>query len=327
MAKDFFNLQNVDDYETDKNSRLLIKEKDFGDKNIPLTIKKIYEARPNVSGIVFEQCCFNKVIFEGITIDKSLEFNGCIFYDEVSFKKCNFINELSFIRSIFYKTTAFDDCCYANNWFNFSEIETKPTCKYFKIVNTHHNQRYDRPVYTILDFSKAVFNSEVAFTELTDLSFTFNETIFNNKFYFTNTRLGAKSIIENVRYPRVVVGGNLTKIDLKRCLQTLLGALLDQRILLYDADKIKERIKALDGEEEIIQLDKVYSEQQMCDEAHIGRPALQKLKSEVRKGKIQFRLPKPCCEKPLKYKRDEVEAFIKEVDRYRSEQKSKKKKK
>ena len=325
MAKEFFNPQNVYDYETDKEGRLVIKGKGFGNKNIPLTIRGIYETRPQIKGIVFENCDFNEVIFEGLTIDRPLEFKGCMFYGEVLFKKCNFLRGLSFENSIFYKATDFDDCCYADYWFVFSGIETKPTCKYFKIVNTHHNQKYDKPAYTILDFSKAVFNSEVAFTELTDLSFTFDETIFNNKFYFTNTRLGAKTIIENVRYPRVE--DDLTKIDLKRCFQTLLGALLDQRLLLCDTDEIKERIRALDGNKETIHLDDVYTEQQMCDEAHIGRPAFQRLKADVRKGKIQFNLPEPCCEKPLKYKRYEVEAFIKEVDRYRRDKKSKKKKK
>ena len=324
-----FNLADaVDTLGAIKDGVLIIRQNKIQQNNLIKTIHSIYNRDNEIKAITFDNCEFSKdIIFESYTLSKELKFENCSFYGEVHFIKCNFETEISFHNSVFHKIVSFDDCRYSIYHFDFSDIETKSTCKYFKIVNTRHNQKYDKPAYTILDFSKAVFNSEVAFTELTDLSFTFDETIFNNKFYFTNTRLGAKTIIENVRYPRVVVGGNLTKIDLKRCLQTLLGALDTQRTLLCDVDKIKERIKALDDKEEIIQLDKVYSEQQMMDEAYIGRPAFQRLKSEVRKGKIQFKLPKPCCEKPLKYKRDEVEAFIKEVARYRSEQKSKKKKK
>ena len=322
-----FNLADaVDTLGAIKDGVLIIKQNKIQQNNLIKTIHSIYNRDNEIKAITFDNCEFSKdIIFESYTLSKKLKFENCSFYGEVHFIKCNFETEISFHNSVFHRIVSFDDCRYSIYHFDFSGIETKSTCKYFKIVNTRHNQKYDKPAYTILDFSKAVFNSEVAFTELTDLSFTFNETIFNNKFYFTNTRLGAKTIIENVRYPRVE--DDLTKIDLKRCFQTLLGALLDQRLLLCDADEIKERIRALDGNKETIHLDDIYTEQQMCDEAHIGRPAFQRLKADVRKGKIQFNLPEPCCEKPLKYKRYEVEAFIKEVDRYRRDKKSKKKKK
>ena len=120
---------------------------------------------------------------------------------------------------------------------------------------------------------------------------------------------------------------------MKRCFQTLLGALDSQRTLLCDVDKIKEQIRALDGKEEEIHWDDVYTEEQMCKEAHIGRPAFQKIKALVNnekkqnKKELQFDLPEPCCKKPLKYKRYVVEKFIEEVDRYRRDKKSKKKKK
>ena len=52
-----------------------------------------------------------------------------------------------------------------------------------------------------------------------------------------------------------------------------------------------------------------FTEQEMCDYVIIGRATFQRLKTQVKKGEVQIKLPVPCKEKPLLYDRSEVEAF------------------
>ena len=302
-----FSMQEVHDgLMNEQNDVLFIEERDFKDKNLSRIINELYRYEPDWKGIVFKKCYFNDVSFEGITIDKPLKFKECSFYGEVLFKKCNFCEDLSFFRSIFYKTTVFDNCCYANHYFDFSEIQTRESCKYFAILNTQHNQKFDKPCYTILDFSDAIFQSIAVFNELKDLSFTFGNTTFGNEFYFSNTFLGTKTIFQHVNYPNE--NGNLTKTDLKRCFQILMLALKNQSALSYDAEKIKERIKFLDTDKTIANKE-IYTEQEMCDYVGIGRATFQRLKTQVKQGERLTELPIPCKQKPLLYPRSEVEKF------------------
>lgn len=161
----------------DEDDILIISDRDFKDQNIVRIIEKCYSNEPDLKGIVFEKCQFKKITFEEITINKPLTFENCYFCGEVLFKKCDFCANLSFRCSTFYRTTVFDDCCYANYKFDFSDIKTEKTCEYFAILNTQHNQKYDTPLYTILNFERAIFNSVVAFNELKDLSFRFIDTV------------------------------------------------------------------------------------------------------------------------------------------------------
>lgn len=307
----FFSIEDFDNSNdtdvTEEGDSAFIRERDCTNKELSQTIKRICEYEPEIKVIVFKNCVFNKVSFKNAVINQSLKFENCTFEGEVLFKDCTFNDDLNFSGSVFCKNTLFDNCCYNSCYFDFIGIRTKNTCKSFAIVNTQHQQRFDKPAYTILNFSNAVFESVVAFNELTDLSFCFCDTTFKNEFYFSNTLLGLKTLFGDVNYP--VVDTKEKKMKLKLCLQNLFEALRKRESLACEADMVKKKIEDIMNTKLATITKETYTEQEMCDYVKIGRATFQKMKSAVKQGKKDLLLPEPFKTKPLMYSREEVEKF------------------
>ena len=107
----------------------------------------------------------------------------------------------------------------------------------------------------------------------------------------------------------------------------LLASLSNQPSLRFEGKLIEQRIEALDNTNGEVEKKKdVYTEKEMCDECYsLGPEQFRKLKTDVRRGKIELDLPKPCKRKPLLYHRSEVERFKTIWLEYNSQKKKKKK--
>ena len=186
-------------------------------------IKNIIDC--GVPEVEFYQCIFNDLDLSGTEFNQMLSFTQCNFSGNTNFEKCVFHKDTSFMSSVFNGIANFNYVTY-NSDLSFQGITAKPAKDGRFLFLGEGNPMGVGFIDHSITFESAIFEAEACFTNNHFLGFTnFKNTVFCNKFWFTNVDLGCK-----VKLRARFDSGGIRDIDM--CYRILKDALIRRNYTL-----------------------------------------------------------------------------------------------
>lgn len=269
-------------------------------------IKAITEC--GVPEVEFYQCTFKDLDLNGTKFNTDLKFTQCEFKGNTNFEKCIFAKNASFMNSVFNGIANFNYVIYNDN-LSFYGITVKPAKNGRFLFLGEGNPKGLGFIDHSITFESAVFEAEACFTNNHFLGLTsFNETVFANKFWFTNVDLGCK-----VKFRARFECSGIKDIDM--CYRILKDALIrrnytfESRRIEYLEEKAIANQLRIEHAEQREPVRKVGSILLTTEEA----AEYLKLKpNTLERWRSQYphRLPFVKIGRTVKYRKDDLQAFI-----------------